>query len=66
MQKRSYQHSRNEAGQFQKQCGCSIHVENPEEKSEIFKKSSINRKKGYKNLVDEGLIDQRALYVMFA
>ena len=63
MRKRSYQHPRNEAGQFQKQCGCSIHVENPEEKSEIFKTSSINRKKGYKIFVDEGLIDRRASYV---
>ena len=63
MWKRSYQHPHNEAGQFQKQCGCSIHVENPEEKSKIFKTSSINPKKGYKNLVDEGLIDRRACNV---
>ena len=63
MRKRSYQHSRNEDGQFQKQCGCSVHVENPEEKNEVFKTFSVNRKKGYKNLVDEGLIDRRASYV---
>ena len=50
MRKISYQHPRNEAGQFQKQCGCSIHVENPEEKSEIFKTSSKNRKKDIKIL----------------
>ena len=37
MRKRSYQHLRNEGGQFQKQYGCSIHVDNPEEKHEIFK-----------------------------
>ena len=63
MRKRSYQHPHNEAGQFQKQCGCSIHVENHEEKSKIFKTSSVNCKKGYKNLVDEGLIDTQASYV---
>ena len=63
MWKISYQHPRNEAGQFQKQCGCSIHVENPEEKSEIVKTSTVSRKKGYKNLVDEGLIDRRTSYV---
>ena len=32
-------------------------------KYEIFKTSSINHKKGYKNLVDEGLIDQCVSYV---
>ena len=57
MQKRSYQNPCNEDGQFQKQSGCSIHIENPEEKNKIFKTSSVNRKKGYKNLVDETLID---------
>ena len=46
-------------GHFQKQCGCSIHVENPEEKYKILKTSSVTRKKRYKNLVDEGLIDRR-------
>ena len=63
MWKRFYQHPRNEDGQFQKQCGCSIHVDNPEEKYEIFKTSSVNRKKAYKKLVNEGLIDRRASYV---
>ena len=50
-------------GHFQKQCGCSSHVENPEEKSKIFKTSSLNFKKGYKSLVDEGLIDRGTSYV---
>ena len=63
MQKRSYQHPCNEDGQFQKKCGCSIHLDNLEEKYEIFKTSSVNCKKGYKNLVDEGLIDWHASYV---
>ena len=63
MRKRSYQHPRNEDRQVQKQCGCPVHVENPEEKNEVFKTSSVNRKKGYKNLVDEGLIDRRTSYV---
>ena len=63
MRKRSYQHTRNEDEQFQKQCGCSIHVGNSEEKYEIFKTSSVNRKKGCKNLADERLIDRRASYV---
>ena len=59
MRKRSYQHSRNEVGQFQKQYGCSIHVDNPEEKYEIFKTSSVIVKKDKKNRVDEVLIDRR-------
>ena len=63
MQKRSYQHPCNEDGQFQKKCGYSIHLDNLEEKYEIFKTSSVNCKKGYKNLVDEGLIDWHASYV---
>ena len=33
MQKRFYQHPCNVDGQFQKQCGFSIHVDNPEEKN---------------------------------
>ena len=61
--KRFYQHPRNEDGQFQKQCGCSILLGSPEEKFKIFKICSLNCKKGYKYLVDEVLIDRHASYV---